>query len=89
MTAQLREKDKDNGGNDNNGEGKKEEEEEMEILDHEGVFSEEVYMGLKCVVYHAPGEYDFDGVLMDEERLVGLKLDGENRVESFKVLYIG
>ncbi|KAM6497484.1 hypothetical protein JOM56_007957 [Amanita muscaria] len=90
MTAQLREKDKDNGGNDNDGEGKKEDDEdEMEILDHEGVFSEEVHMGLKCVIYHAPGEYDFDGVLMDEERLVGLKLDGENRVESFKVLYIG
>ncbi|KAM6497468.1 hypothetical protein JOM56_007941 [Amanita muscaria] len=57
-------------------EGKKEEnEEELEIMDHhQDVFLEEVYMGLKCVVHHAPGEYDFDVVLMDEERLLGLKV---------------
>ncbi|KAM6499998.1 hypothetical protein JOM56_005506 [Amanita muscaria] len=63
-------------GNDNDGNGNDEveEEEELEILDHKGVFSEEVYMGLKCVVYHAPDEYEFDQLLMDEERLVGLKV---------------
>ncbi|KAM6499995.1 hypothetical protein JOM56_005503 [Amanita muscaria] len=65
----------DNGGNGNNEEGKEEEDEdELEILDHEGVFSEEVYMGLKGVVYHAPDEYDFNQLLMDEERLLGLKV---------------
>ncbi|KAM6497490.1 hypothetical protein JOM56_007963 [Amanita muscaria] len=65
----------DNGSNDNNGKGKKDEnEEELEILDHEGVFSEEVLMGLKCVINHTAGEYDFDRVLMDEERLLGLKV---------------
>ena len=73
MMAQLRGEGKDNGGNGNNVEGQKEEK-EFELLDHGGVFSEEVYMGLKCVVYHAPGEYDFDVVLMDEERLMGLKV---------------
>ncbi|KIL62142.1 hypothetical protein M378DRAFT_166125 [Amanita muscaria Koide BX008] len=72
MTAQLRGEGEDNGDNGNIGEGKKEQ--ELEILDHEGVFSEEVYMGLKCVVHHAPGEYDFDAVLIDEERLLGLKV---------------
>ncbi|KAM6489627.1 hypothetical protein JOM56_014949 [Amanita muscaria] len=90
---QLRGEGEDNGDNGNNGEGNKEEnEEELEILDHEGVFSEEVYMGLKCVVHHAPGEYDFDVVLMDEERLLGLKLlkqDGSETIESIEVLYIG
>ncbi|KIL62103.1 hypothetical protein M378DRAFT_805228 [Amanita muscaria Koide BX008] len=65
----------ENGGNSSNGVGKKKEnEEELEILEHQGEFSEEVYMGLKCVVYQAPGEYDFDAVLMDEERLLGLKV---------------
>ncbi|KIL58177.1 hypothetical protein M378DRAFT_86867 [Amanita muscaria Koide BX008] len=57
-------------GNKEEGEGK----EELEILDHGGIFSEEVYMGLKCVIYRAPDEYDFDVVLMDEERLLGLKV---------------
>jgi hypothetical protein len=47
---------------------------EMGQLDHKGVFSEEVHMGLKCVVYRAPDEYDFDLVLMDEQRLLGLKV---------------
>ncbi|KAM6497732.1 hypothetical protein JOM56_005680 [Amanita muscaria] len=75
MTAQLRGEGEHNSGNGNNGEGKKEgNEEELEILKHEGVFSEEVYMGLKRVVYHAPGEYDLHAVLMDEERLLGLKV---------------
>ena len=73
MMAQIREG--DCGGNENNWEENNEEnEEELEILDHEGEFSEDVYMGLKCVVYHAPGEYDFDAVLMDEERVLGLKV---------------
>ncbi|KIL58186.1 hypothetical protein M378DRAFT_60766, partial [Amanita muscaria Koide BX008] len=63
----------DNGSNGKNEEGnEEEEEEEFEILDHKGVFSEEVYMGLKCAVYRAPDEYDFDLVLMDEERLLGV-----------------
>ena len=33
------------------------EEEELERLEHEGMFSEDVYMGLKYVVHHAPDEY--------------------------------
>ncbi|KAM6499901.1 hypothetical protein JOM56_005409 [Amanita muscaria] len=65
MMAQLR------GGN-NSRDGNNEE--ELEILYHKGVFSEDVYMGLKCVVYHAQDEYDRDLVLMDEDRLLGLKL---------------
>ncbi|KIL63039.1 hypothetical protein M378DRAFT_164920 [Amanita muscaria Koide BX008] len=81
----------DSGSNGKNEGGKEEgKEDEWELLDHEGVFSEEVYMGLKCVVYPAPpGEYDFDGVLIDEERLLGLKLDRDGTIESVKVLYIG
>ncbi|KIL63052.1 hypothetical protein M378DRAFT_164933, partial [Amanita muscaria Koide BX008] len=79
-----------NGSAGNNEEGKEEEEEEeFETLDHKGVFSEEVYMGLKCVVYRAPDEYDFDAVVMDEQRLLGVKLKRHNSGESVKVLYIG
>ncbi|KIL65000.1 hypothetical protein M378DRAFT_556245 [Amanita muscaria Koide BX008] len=92
MMAQLRRRggEENTGGNGNNGEGKKEEkEEELEILDHQGEFSEEVYMGLKCVVYHAPGEYQFSAVMMDEERLLGLKYDPENGTYSIKAFYIG
>ncbi|KIL58604.1 hypothetical protein M378DRAFT_15450 [Amanita muscaria Koide BX008] len=76
-----------NGSSDNN-----EEEGEkggFEILDHKGVFSEEVYMGLKCVVYRAPDEYDFGAVMMDEQRLLGVKLNRDGLTESIKVLYIG
>ncbi|KAM6490362.1 hypothetical protein JOM56_014126, partial [Amanita muscaria] len=73
IMAQLRRGEGEhNSGNGINGEG--ENEAELEMLDHEGVFLEEVYMGLKCVVHHVPGEYDFDGVLMDEEILLGLKV---------------
>ena len=31
-------------------------------------------MGLGCIVYTAPEVYDFDWLLMEEERLVGLKV---------------
>ncbi|KAM6499990.1 hypothetical protein JOM56_005498 [Amanita muscaria] len=79
-----------NSGGSNTEERTEEEaEEELERFDHKGVFSEEVHMGFKCVIYHAPDEYDFDGVLMDEERLLGVKLDGEGKEESIKVLYFG
>ncbi|KAM6495007.1 hypothetical protein JOM56_009630 [Amanita muscaria] len=71
------------------GEGNDDEDEELEILLEEGLFAEEVSMGLKCVVYRAPGEYEFDAVMMDEERLLGFKYDKENRTENIKVLYIG
>ncbi|KAM6489618.1 hypothetical protein JOM56_014940 [Amanita muscaria] len=66
-------KGEDTNGSDSGNNGEEKKEEESEILDHQGVFSEEVYMGLKCVIYHAPGEHDFDAVMMDEERLLGLK----------------
>ncbi|KIL60232.1 hypothetical protein M378DRAFT_168373 [Amanita muscaria Koide BX008] len=86
MMARLRSGEGENNGSNNN---KGKEEEEFEILDHKGVFSEEVYMGLKCVVYRAPDEYAFDAVLMDEQRLLGLKLGRDGWEESIKVLYIG
>ncbi|KIL66426.1 hypothetical protein M378DRAFT_160889 [Amanita muscaria Koide BX008] len=92
MMARLGRESKDdgsNGNNDDEGKEKGDEEEELEMLDHGGMFSEEVCMGLKCVVYPAPGDYDFDGVLMDEERLLGLKCNHRGRVESVKVLYFG
>ncbi|KAM6499991.1 hypothetical protein JOM56_005499 [Amanita muscaria] len=90
MTTRPRRREGENrGAIDNNEKGKEHvKEEELERLDHGGVFSEDVYMGLKCVVYHAPDEYDFDAVSMDEERLLGLKLNHDS-VESVNVLYIG
>ncbi|KAM6495009.1 hypothetical protein JOM56_009632 [Amanita muscaria] len=54
--------------------GEEENEEELEILPEGSLFLKKVYMGLKCVVYHAPGEYEFDAVMMDEERLLGFKV---------------
>ncbi|KIL55617.1 hypothetical protein M378DRAFT_17777 [Amanita muscaria Koide BX008] len=76
--------------NGNDKEGMTEEEEaELEIFDHGDRFSEEVYMGLKCVVYNAPDEYDFDAVLVDEERLLGVKHDQHYNPQSVKVLYFG
>ncbi|KIL63948.1 hypothetical protein M378DRAFT_648301 [Amanita muscaria Koide BX008] len=75
MMAPLRGEGTNRGANDNHEKGnEKVEEGELERFDHEGAFSEDVYMGLKCVVYHASGQYDFDGVFMDEERLLGLKV---------------
>ncbi|KIL58365.1 hypothetical protein M378DRAFT_27594 [Amanita muscaria Koide BX008] len=76
---------KNRGANDNK---EQVEEEELERLDHEGVFSEDIYMGLKCVIYHAPDEYDFTMGLMDEQRLLGLNVNSSN-VESVKVLHFG
>ncbi|KIL63942.1 hypothetical protein M378DRAFT_163905 [Amanita muscaria Koide BX008] len=76
-------------GSTGNGGDEKEDEGELEILDHENIFSEEVYMGLKCVVYHTPDQYDFNQLLMDEERLLGLKLNREQNVERVEVLYFG
>ncbi|KIL58192.1 hypothetical protein M378DRAFT_170919 [Amanita muscaria Koide BX008] len=75
--------------NSNNEEGQEEKAEGFEILDHKGVFSEEVYMGLKCLVYRTPDEYDFDLVLMEEKGLFGVKLDRHGWEESIKVFYIG
>ncbi|KIL63043.1 hypothetical protein M378DRAFT_732193 [Amanita muscaria Koide BX008] len=89
IMARLRSGECDNNSSNGNKGKEEEKEEEFEILDHKGVFLEEVYMGLKCVVYRAPDEYDFDLVLMDEQRLLGLKLNGEGWIESVKVLYIG
>ncbi|KIL63953.1 hypothetical protein M378DRAFT_648534 [Amanita muscaria Koide BX008] len=73
MMAQ-REGEGNNGGSNNEERTEEAAEEELERFDHKGVFSEEVHMGFKCVIYHAPDEYDFDGVLMDEERLLGVKV---------------
>jgi hypothetical protein len=73
MMARLGSGEGENNGS--NEEGQEEKEEEgFEKLDHKGVFSEEVYMGLKCLVYRAPDEYDFDLVLMEEKRLFGVKV---------------
>ena len=38
---------------------------------HEEVFAEDVEMGLGCTVYVPREMYQFDGLLMDEERILG------------------
>ena len=38
------------------------------------VFAENIEMGLGCTIYTAPELYDFKELLMEEERLVGLKV---------------
>ena len=44
------------------------------LLSHGNTFAEDIEMGLGCIVYTAPEVYDFDWLLMEEERLVGLKV---------------
>ena len=44
------------------------------FLIHDDAFAENIEMGLGCVIYTAPEIYDFDGLLMEEERLLGLKV---------------
>ncbi|KAK2463307.1 hypothetical protein APHAL10511_004962 [Amanita phalloides] len=46
-------------------------------LDHQGVFAEDVRMKLACVIRHGGDVYGFDGLMMDEERLLGLESDEE------------
>ena len=41
---------------------------------HDGVFAEDVEMGLGCRVYVPTELFDFDAVLMDEERLLGYRV---------------
>ncbi|KIL55604.1 hypothetical protein M378DRAFT_57037, partial [Amanita muscaria Koide BX008] len=69
MMVRLRSGDDEDDGNKGKEKGV---EEQLEILDHKGMFSEEVFMGLKCVVHRVPDEYDFNVMLMDEERLFGV-----------------
>src|SRR6266576_7171298 len=38
---------------------------------HDGVFAEEVEMGLSCTAYGLPETFNFDGLLMDEEGMLG------------------
>ncbi|KIL57875.1 hypothetical protein M378DRAFT_171257 [Amanita muscaria Koide BX008] len=82
MMARLGSGEGENNGN--NEQGQEEKEEGFEILDHKGVLSEDVYMGLKCLVYCAPDEYDFDLVLMEEKGLFGVKLDRHGWEEGIK-----
>lgn len=44
------------------------------FLIHGDAFAENIRMGLSCMIYTAPELYDFDGLLMEEERLLGLKV---------------
>ena len=44
------------------------------FLNHGDAFAEKIEMGLGCTIYTAPEIYDFDGLLMEEERLLGLKV---------------
>ena len=45
-------------------------------------------MGLGCTVYTAPEVYNFDGLLMEEERLLGLKVCVYARALRLSVLTI-
>ncbi|KAF8329211.1 hypothetical protein F5887DRAFT_1111444 [Amanita rubescens] len=58
----------------------------------DGVFAEDVEMGLGCTVYMLPQWYDFHGVLMDEERLLCYNLSSwssDGYVKEITVLYFG
>jgi hypothetical protein len=56
--------------------------------DHHGAFAADVQMGLGCTVYTAPEVYNFDGLLMEEERLLGLKVCVYARALRLSVLTI-
>ncbi|KAF8335199.1 hypothetical protein F5887DRAFT_892119, partial [Amanita rubescens] len=49
-------------------------EEKGEYPDNDDIFVEYVEMGLGCIIYTAPETYDFGELLMEEERLLGLKV---------------
>ncbi|KAF8673473.1 hypothetical protein AX14_005391 [Amanita brunnescens Koide BX004] len=59
------------------------------LLSHGNTFAEDIEMGLGCIVYTAPEVYDFDGLLVEEERLVGVKTNPFWRIQKILVLYFG
>jgi len=60
-----------------------------EYFDHGNIFAEDIKMGLGCVIYTAPEKWDFDKLLMEEERLLGLKANNEGENEKITVFYFG
>ncbi|KAF8344628.1 hypothetical protein F5887DRAFT_969911 [Amanita rubescens] len=52
-------------------------------------FAEDIEMGLGCTIYTAPELYDFDGLLMEEERLLGLKINEGGNVEKITIFHFG
>ena len=59
------------------------------FLSHGGAFTEDIEMGLSCIIYTAPETYDFDGLLMEEERLVGLKVCMHAMALHLSILTVG
>ncbi|KAF8880304.1 hypothetical protein BD779DRAFT_1094532 [Infundibulicybe gibba] len=54
-----------------------------------GLFSIPVYSRLPYCGVESEGEYEYHGVLMDEERLLGIKVDAWDRVTSIDVMHFG
>lgn len=44
-----------------------------DLFSHRNIFAEDIEMGLGCTMYTLPDAYDFHGLLIDEERLMGFK----------------
>ncbi|KAF8327122.1 hypothetical protein F5887DRAFT_924936 [Amanita rubescens] len=56
---------------------------------HDNIFAEDIKMGIGCTIYTAPEMYDFTGLLMEEEGLLGLKVNDEGSVEKITVFHFG
>ncbi|KAF8625449.1 hypothetical protein AX17_006850 [Amanita inopinata Kibby_2008] len=58
-------------------------------LEHHGMFDEEINMALPHSISAMSGRWKFGGVLMDEERLLGLKTGEAGHIEKITVFYFG
>ncbi|KAH9476481.1 hypothetical protein JR316_0010393 [Psilocybe cubensis] len=61
----------------------------MDTVEPADAFAEHVEGGLPCVQVESEREWGFDGVLMDEERVVGVYTNEDDRIEQVEILYFG
>ncbi|KAL0948596.1 hypothetical protein HGRIS_011154 [Hohenbuehelia grisea] len=59
-----------------------------EELDPQGIFLEPVRSALPYLLYASPESYRYDGVLLDEERILGVKTDHHHRM-TIDVFHFG
>ncbi|KAF8880290.1 hypothetical protein BD779DRAFT_1675988 [Infundibulicybe gibba] len=61
-----------------------------ELDDDAGIFCEPVYSALPYCLYESEKKHSYDGVFIDEERLLGVKTaDGSNDIVSIDIMHFG
>ncbi|KAF8880299.1 hypothetical protein BD779DRAFT_1675995 [Infundibulicybe gibba] len=63
--------------------------EEEKLDDEANIFDVPVYSALPYCRYESVVEYTYDGVFIDEERLLGIKTDGSDDIISIDVMHFG